>query len=60
MVLPEGLTLTRYYFKGTLRDWIHYLALRGPGNGTQKEHMLVANGIAKVISELFPLQPEAQ
>lgn len=54
-VLPEGLTLTRYYFKGTVRDWIHYLSLRGGGNGTQKEHMQVAQGIAKVISELFPL-----
>ncbi|WP_081798305.1 FAD-dependent thymidylate synthase [Pseudomonas sp. RL] len=55
VVLPEGLTLTRYYFKGTLRDWIHYLALRG-GNGTQKEHMQVAFGAAKVISALFPLE----
>ena len=54
-VLPEGLTKSRMYMKGSLRSWIHYLEVRGPDSGTQKEHMLVAAEIAKVITELFPL-----
>ena len=53
-VLPEGLTLTKLYMKGSIRSWIHYLEARGEGSGTQKEHMLVAAEIAKVIHELFP------
>lgn len=40
-VLPEGLTVSRMYMNGTLRSWIHYCELR-MGNGTQKEHQLVA------------------
>jgi thymidylate synthase (FAD) len=46
------------YMKGSLRSWIHYLEVRGEGSGTQKEHMLVAAEVAKVISELFPLNKE--
>ena len=57
-VLPEGLTKSRLYMKGSLRSWIHYLEVRGEGSGTQKEHMLVAAEIAKVIAELFPLNNE--
>ena len=54
-VLPEGLTKSRLYMKGSLRSWIHYLEVRGEGSGTQKEHMLVAAEIAKVIAEIFPM-----
>ena len=57
-VLPEGLTKSRMYMKGSLRSWIHYLEVRGEGSGTQKEHMLVAQEIAKVISQLFPVTEE--
>lgn len=57
-VLPEGLTKSRLYMKGSLRSWIHYLEVRGEDSGTQKEHMLVAAEIAKVIAELFPLNRE--
>jgi thymidylate synthase (FAD) len=53
-ILPEGLTVSRLYMNGTLRSWIHFIELRG-GNGTQKEHMLVAQECAKVIAEVFPL-----
>lgn len=52
-VLPEGLTKSRLYVNGTLRSWIHFIELRS-GNGTQKEHMLIARECAKVISNLFP------
>ena len=41
-VLPEGLTMSRLYMKGSLRSWIHYCQLR-IDNGTQKEHMLIAS-----------------
>ena len=53
-VLPEGLTKTRLYMNGTIRSWVHYIELRS-ANGTQKEHMEVAQACAKVISEIFPL-----
>lgn len=53
-ILPEGLTLSRVYMKGSLRSWIHYCGLRG-GNGTQREHVEIAVDIARIISEIFPL-----
>ena len=53
-VLPEGLTVSRMYMNGTLRSWIHFIELRS-GNGTQKEHRLIALECAKVIAEIFPL-----
>jgi thymidylate synthase (FAD) len=40
-VLPEGLTMSRMYMKGSVRSWIHYCDLR-MGNGTQKEHREIA------------------
>jgi len=54
VVLPEGNTKTRLYMNGTLRSWIHYIELRG-ANGTQKEHMDIAQACAKVIADIFPL-----
>jgi thymidylate synthase (FAD) len=56
-VLPEGLTVSRMYMNGTLRSWIHYIELRS-SNGTQKEHMLIAQECAKVIAKVFPLSEE--
>jgi thymidylate synthase (FAD) len=56
-VLPEGLTMSRMYMSGTLRSWIHYIQLRS-GNGTQKEHMIIAKECAKVIAEVFPLSTQ--
>ena len=53
-VLPEGNTVSRMYMNGTIRSWVHYIAVRN-GNGTQKEHMEIAQACAKVISEIFPL-----
>lgn len=55
-VLPEGLTKSRMYMKGSIRSWIHYLEVRGPGSGTQKEHMAVAKCIAEVLSQIFPIE----
>ena len=53
-VLPEGLTKTRLYMNGTLRSWVHYIELRSE-NGTQKEHMEVAQKCALEIAKIFPL-----
>ena len=53
-VLPEGNTKTRLYMNGTLRSWVHYIDLRS-ANGTQKEHMEIAQACARVITEIFPL-----
>jgi len=54
VVLPEGNTKTRLYMNGTLRSWIHYIELRA-ANGTQKEHMDIAQACAEVITVIFPL-----
>jgi thymidylate synthase (FAD) len=53
-VLPEGNTVSRMYMNGTIRSWIHYISVRD-GNGTQKEHMEIAQACAKVIAEIFPM-----
>ena len=53
-VLPEGLTASTMYVNGTLRSWIHYIELRSE-NGTQKEHMEIAQEVGRVISKIFPV-----
>lgn len=52
-VLPEGLTMSRMYMSGSLRSWIHYCELR-MGNGTQKEHRLIATECWNIIVKEFP------
>lgn len=52
-VLPEGNTETTLYMSGTLRSWIHYCKLRR-ANGTQKEHMEIADKCWDVLSQHFP------
>ena len=53
-VLPEGLIESRLYMNGTLRSWIHFIELRS-GNGTQKEHQIIALACAKAIAAIFPM-----
>ena len=53
-ILPEGLTMTKMYMKGSIRSWIHYLDIR-QGEETQLEHREVAIACAQVISEIFPM-----
>jgi thymidylate synthase (FAD) len=57
MVLPLC-TPTRIYMTGSCRSWIHYITLRS-ANGTQKEHMDIANACRKVFMEQFPEVSEA-
>ena len=53
VILPEGLTPSRVYMSGTIRSWMHYLQVR-QGNGTQKEHIEIANQIYKVLAKELP------
>jgi len=56
-VLPLA-TPTRIYMSGSVRSWIHYINLRS-ANGTQKEHMDIANECKKLFVEQFPVVSEA-
>ena len=51
-VLPLN-TCTRLYMAGTVRSWIHYIDLRS-SNGTQLEHMAVANSVREIFESEFP------
>jgi thymidylate synthase (FAD) len=53
-VLPEGLTMSRMYMKGSIRSWLHYIEVRTDPT-TQKEHREIAVACANVISEIFPM-----
>lgn len=52
-LLPEGLTPSRMYMHGTIRDWLHYVDLRS-GNGTQKEHTEIAKAIGDILRQQVP------
>ena len=56
-VLPLA-TPTRMYMNGTIRSWIHYINLRTE-NGTQKEHMDVANKCKDMFIKQLPVVSEA-
>ena len=49
---------TKMYMSGSVRSWIHYINLRS-ANGTQKEHMDVANACKDIFIEQFPIVSEA-
>ena len=53
VILPEGNTVSRIYMNASLRTWIHFLEVR-TGNGTQKEHMMVARACSEAIYKIFP------
>ena len=57
-VLPEGNTETTLYMAGSLRSWVHYCQLR-MANGTQKEHMEIAQKCWDIIVDHFPAVKEA-
>jgi len=56
-VLPLA-TPTRLYMSGSCRSWIHYITLRS-ANGTQKEHMDIAEACKKIFVKQFPTCAEA-
>jgi thymidylate synthase (FAD) len=56
-VLPLA-TPTKLYMSGSVRSWIHYIDLRS-ANGTQKEHMDIANECKCLFAGQFPVIAEA-
>lgn len=53
VLLPEGLTSSTLFMAGTVRSWIHYADLRC-ANGTQLEHMDIANKVKTCLLEELP------
>lgn len=51
-VLPLA-TPTRLYMTGDIRSWIHYTGLR-TGNGTQKEHRVIADAALEILFRELP------
>ena len=56
-VLPLAVP-TKMYMTGSVRSWVHYIELRS-ANGTQKEHMDIANSAKDIFKEQFPSIAEA-
>jgi thymidylate synthase (FAD) len=56
-ILPLA-TPTKMYMNGTIRSWIHYINLRS-ANGTQKEHMDIANQCKDIFTQQLPIISEA-
>lgn len=57
VLLPEGLTMSRMYMKGSLRSWIHYCDVRR-GPETQKEHRQIADAVWEKLKEHFTFLEE--
>lgn len=53
VVLPEGNTVSRMYMNGSVRSWIHYCELRC-ANGTQLEHMIIADQCLDILGQVVP------
>jgi len=53
-LLPEGLTRTKMYMNGTIRDWIHYLSIRTAVE-TQREHREIANQVLLILEDACPV-----
>jgi thymidylate synthase (FAD) len=54
VILPEGLTMSKLFMKGSLRSWIHYLDVRDDEGVTQWEHVQLARKIREAILPAFP------
>ena len=53
VLYPEGLTMSRMYFNGNVRNLLHYCRVRS-GNGTQTEHVDVAIKVEQALRPLIP------
>lgn len=53
VVLPEGLTMSKLFMKGSLRSWMHYLETRLDPT-TQREHRDLAALIKTALLPVFP------
>lgn len=59
VLLPEGLTGSKMYVNGTVRDWFHYCQVRG-GHGTQSEHVEIAKQCWVILKEVYPFLGEIE
>jgi thymidylate synthase (FAD) len=50
---PEGMTMTKLYMHGVVRDWWHYCRVR-TAEGTQPEHQDLAIKIEAVLADALP------
>lgn len=57
-ILPEGLTMSRLYMKGTIRSWIHYIQVR-TDISTQKEHREIAEKCKELLVTHYPSLKES-
>lgn len=57
-VLPEGLTASRMFATGTIRSWVHFVAVRDH-EAAQSEVQQVAREIRTLLSEHIPTVMEA-
>ncbi len=53
-ILPEGMTMSKLYMKGSLRSWLHYIDVRTDAS-TQHEHRELAIKVSRTINMLFPV-----
>ena len=51
-LLPEGMTSSRLYMKGSLRSWMHFIEVRSH-ESAQKEVREIANECNKIIQNLI-------
>ena len=52
VLLPEGMTRTRLYMKGSLRSWLHFIDVRSD-ESSQKEIRQIAKECDKLLRELI-------
>lgn len=52
-------TKTKMYMTGSIRSWMHYLDVR-TGNGTQLEHIEIANEIKNIFCKELPIIARAK
>lgn len=60
VVLPEGLTMSTMYMKGSLRSWFTYSQLRMIESETQREHVDIARKAWDIIKVEFPFLAEIE
>lgn len=58
-LLPEGLTSTKMFMNGTVRDWVHYCMLR-MGEETQAEHREIASMIWSELKKYYSFLDEIE
>lgn len=58
VIMPEGLTMSRMYFKAPIRSWMFYCKIRSEKGVTQEEHTWVAEMARDCLLEYFPCLSE--